>query len=276
MQVNKILKHHGIKGMRWGVRRYQNKDGSLTKKGKLRYLNSDGSLNDEGRKRYGENRYKINKDGSMEIQKGANLQRVVLTSGSKQNLEGQLYVSITKHDNSSYLDSYAYEGHSKVLNLTAKTTLRSPTTDDAAKLFFDIVDKNPKCYEEYQQIANTFDDLDNSNLRRNVKEIAKGGASKKGLDDYYYTANYWLVDDDYLPTTKKIFYDELKKNGYNMLKDEYDAAGGIRAPIILLDGKSSVNIKSSELVNAAMKKEAESYIEEYAKYGEKWVKEFGI
>ena len=31
------LYHHGIKGQRWGVRRYQNKDGSLTSKGKERY-----------------------------------------------------------------------------------------------------------------------------------------------------------------------------------------------------------------------------------------------
>ena len=31
------LSHHGIKGMRWGVRRYQNKDGSLTPRGKKRY-----------------------------------------------------------------------------------------------------------------------------------------------------------------------------------------------------------------------------------------------
>ena len=31
------LSHHGIKGMRWGVRRYQNKDGSLTSAGKKRY-----------------------------------------------------------------------------------------------------------------------------------------------------------------------------------------------------------------------------------------------
>ena len=30
------LKHHGVKGMKWGVRRYQNKDGSLTPAGKKR------------------------------------------------------------------------------------------------------------------------------------------------------------------------------------------------------------------------------------------------
>lgn len=31
------LYHHGIKGQRWGIRRYQNEDGSLTTAGKLRY-----------------------------------------------------------------------------------------------------------------------------------------------------------------------------------------------------------------------------------------------
>lgn len=31
------LYHHGIKGMRWGVRRFQNKDGTLTNAGKKRY-----------------------------------------------------------------------------------------------------------------------------------------------------------------------------------------------------------------------------------------------
>lgn len=32
-----ILQHHGILGMHWGIRRYRNKDGSLTAAGKRRY-----------------------------------------------------------------------------------------------------------------------------------------------------------------------------------------------------------------------------------------------
>ena len=38
--------HHGVKGMKWGVRRFQNEDGSLTPEGQRRY----GKLLDQRRK----------------------------------------------------------------------------------------------------------------------------------------------------------------------------------------------------------------------------------
>ena len=34
--INPYLMHHGIPGQKWGVRRYQNPDGSLTEKGRKR------------------------------------------------------------------------------------------------------------------------------------------------------------------------------------------------------------------------------------------------
>ena len=37
------LRHHGIKGQKWGVRRYQNSDGSLTAAGRKRYGNGESS-----------------------------------------------------------------------------------------------------------------------------------------------------------------------------------------------------------------------------------------
>lgn len=37
MGEHNILAHYGVKGQKWGVRRYQNKDGSLTSKGQARY-----------------------------------------------------------------------------------------------------------------------------------------------------------------------------------------------------------------------------------------------
>jgi len=43
-RCEEVLAHHGVKGMHWGVRRYQNPDGSLTKEGQKRYGVKDGKI----------------------------------------------------------------------------------------------------------------------------------------------------------------------------------------------------------------------------------------
>ena len=53
------LYHWGIKGMKWGVRRYQNKDGSLTAKGKKRYNDEMSKVEAETKKLKAEQRNRI-------------------------------------------------------------------------------------------------------------------------------------------------------------------------------------------------------------------------
>lgn len=59
------LYHAGVKGMKWGVRRYQNKDGSLTDAGKKRY-NREADKGEYNQTRADGTRFKQTKKGKIE------------------------------------------------------------------------------------------------------------------------------------------------------------------------------------------------------------------
>lgn len=59
MIVNGELYHHGIKGQRWGIRRYQNPDGTLTEAGRARY-GANGAEYLDAKKRYKNAKIRLN------------------------------------------------------------------------------------------------------------------------------------------------------------------------------------------------------------------------
>ena len=59
------LYHAGVKGMKWGVRRYQNKDGTLTEAGKKRYYREADRAGYK-EETAGGGRYKTKKGGKRE------------------------------------------------------------------------------------------------------------------------------------------------------------------------------------------------------------------
>lgn len=81
-----VLYHHGIKGMKWGVRRYQNVDGSLTEAGRRRQQKDVAS------------------DREATIKKGTTLYRVSSNSSSDTSRD-KLYLTATEESADFYVNA---------------------------------------------------------------------------------------------------------------------------------------------------------------------------
>lgn len=127
------LYHWGIKGMKWGVRRYQNADGTLTAAGKKRYSNSENVRDistDELRKRVNrlnnEQRYmELTRSSSSGISKTADsVERV-----SKTATDINKVYKVTKGDNNPYskVAGQGIDAAARTARLTKKidTSVRS-------------------------------------------------------------------------------------------------------------------------------------------------------
>lgn len=115
------LQHFGIKGMKWGVRRYQNPDGTFTKAGKARYahlyknaIESDftGVTNAKLDALKKDELSRIKKDVGIKpknknteiLKKGTKVSRAV--TGDETVDDRRKYVSVTENDKINYAENF--------------------------------------------------------------------------------------------------------------------------------------------------------------------------
>lgn len=103
------LYHHGIKGMRWGLRRYQNEDGSLTAAGEKRYYGKANAIQKDI------DSFKPIK-GGLKTKKGKQLLTEGDVSGMVRGLETQRNAARAKGDARRERDRQKLERREQIKN----------------------------------------------------------------------------------------------------------------------------------------------------------------
>lgn len=169
------LYHWGIKGMKWGVRRYQNPDGSLTEKGRKRYSNPDGSLNEKGKKKFG-NSVKTTDSAGSKTSSGES------ASATKREQASDMTNSELQNRVNRLRNEDAYRDLSKKLGYDSPRTELDVKIAEMEKqkryleLQRDIKNLTPKKVSKGQQIIDT--------LMKKVIEPAATEAGKKLVSQY--------------------------------------------------------------------------------------------
>ena len=119
--------HHGIKGQKWGIRRFQNKDGSLTPAGgKRQKQNDDGPIHEDYSKSHNTKSVKSMSDKELRDRiNRLNMERqyAQLTATEKsmgRKIVSEVLLNVGKELAKEYLKNYAKKGIEEALKRSAK------------------------------------------------------------------------------------------------------------------------------------------------------------
>ena len=124
------MQHYGVKGQKWGVRRFQNEDGTLTAEGKARYGydESTGKMSAEGEKQFKKDRLKIIKQDPdiRKLKKQEYLSETLggrLTYGYTAKKGKEVYDKISEKYGKEIADDYSKDHIKKMAGMAAVATI---------------------------------------------------------------------------------------------------------------------------------------------------------
>jgi hypothetical protein len=247
------LKHFGVRGMRWGVRR----DHSPV------MLSSPNGVT-------------LSRDGSINIEKGAHIQRLVRSNQKSLPMKDMTYASLNAYDNARYIKTIGGKGffgggRDKILDIVATKKIKAPNVEEATRINSELMMKN----EKYRKSVVDSVVFGSKVTDRDFKKIAEDsiGPTARAL---YISANTALTfDESFSPGVsymQRTLREEMSSRGYQALRDENDVIGGIaRAPVIIFNPESTLRVRTVTNITDDIRNSNAQQLRAYRRAGQDWV-----